>query len=128
MDLNRELPKISAGMSIEIKGQPPIHYTFTGDIPKEVMDAYEQVVGNGLARVSVSADMGIKDFGTGAGSMVTVTLTCNQDSKTIEKAAELAGELARGYAQENRQRAENELQTIIQQKKDEVARTGSPRY
>lgn len=125
MNVNKELPKISAGMSIEIKGQPSIHYTFTGDIPKEVMDAYEQVVGNGLARVSVSADMGIKEFGTGASAMVTVSLTCNQDIKTIETAVTLASELARGYALENRQRAEMELAPILQQKKEEAARNAS---
>jgi hypothetical protein len=91
----RVLPKISGGMSIEIKGQPPIHYTYAGEVPKEVMDVYEQIVGNSLAKVSVSADMGIKDFGTGASSMVSISLTCNQDSKTIEKAVELAGTSSR---------------------------------
>lgn len=127
MEVVRDLPKIFAGYTIEVKGQPAIHYTFNGDMPKEVMDAYEQVVGNGLARVSVSADMGIKDFGTGASAMVTISLTCNQDVKTLEKAVELASELARGYAMENRQRAENDLAPILQQKKDEAARA-SPRY
>jgi len=126
MEIIRETPKLSADMTIEQKGQPAIHYQFTGEVPKEVMDAYEQVVGNGLSRVSVSTDMGIKDFGTGASAMVTITLTCNQDAKTIEKAVELAGTLARGYANENRQRAENELSSIIEQKK--AASPNAPRY
>lgn len=126
-ELILELPKIYAGMTLDVKGQPSIHYTFTGELPKEVMDAYEQVVGNGLARVSVSADMGIKEFGTGASAMVSVSLTCNQDSKTIEQAVELASALARGYAMENRQRAENELAPILQQKNDEATR-GGQRY
>ena len=126
MNVVRDLPKISAGMTLEVKGHPAVHYTFTGDLPKEVMDAYEQVVGNGLAKVSVSADMGIKEFGTGASAMVSVSLTCNQDGKTIEKAVELASELARGFAMENRQRAENELAPLIEQKKLEAA--NKPRY
>ena len=126
MNVVRELPKITAGMTLEVKGHPAINYTFSGDLPKEVMDAYEQVVGNGLARVSVSADMGIKDFGTGASAMVSISLTCNQDGATIEKAVGLASELARGFTMENRQRAENELAPIIEQKKIEAA--NKPRY
>ena len=122
--VTRDLPKITGGMTLDIKGSPPINYTFSGDVPKEVMDAYEAVVGNGLARVSVSADMGIKDFGTGASAMVTISLTCNQDQATIDKAVELAAELARGYAMENRQRAENELAPILEQKRMEAANKG----
>jgi len=124
MSVVRDLPKISAGMTLEVKGHPAVHYTFSGELPKEVMDAYEQVVGNGLAKVSVSADMGIKEFGTGASAMVSISLTCNQDGKTIEQAVELASGLARGFAMENRQRAENELAPLIQQKKDEATRAG----
>ena len=117
MEVVRVQPKFSAGMTLELKGDPPIHYTFTNEPPKEVMDAYEQVVGNGLAKVAVSADMNIKDFGTGAGSMVTVSLTCNQDQQTLQTALNLAGQIARWYVKENRQLAENELNTIIEQKK-----------
>lgn len=104
-------------MTLEVKGHPAVHYTFTDEPPKEVMDAYEQVVGNGLAKVAVSTDMGIKDFGTGAGSMVTVSLTCNQDQQTMQTALSLAGQIARWYVKENRQLAENELNAIIEQKK-----------
>ena len=73
----------------------------------------QQIIGNGLARVTVSADFGIKDFGTGASAMCSVSLTCNQDVTTIERAAKIAGDLARDLAQEQRQNAENELQGII---------------
>ena len=82
------------------------------------MDVYESVVGNGLAKVTVSADMSIKDFGTGASAMVAITLTCNQDEETIDRAVVLAADLARNFAMVNRQRAENELAPLIQQKKD----------
>ena len=126
MELVRVQPKFSAGMSLELKGQPAIHYTFTEDPPKELMDAYEQVAGNGLARVTVSTDMGIKDFGTGAGSMVTISLTCNQDQQTLQTAVGLAGQMARWYTKENRQLAENELNVIVEQKKLEAA--NKPRY
>ena len=123
--MNRESPKFTAVMTLEVKGSPAVHYIYDGEVPKELMDAYEAVVGNGLSKVSVASDMGIKEFGTGASSMVSVTLTCNQDEKTLETALGLAGTLARGWALENRQRAENELAPLIQQKKDDAARAGN---
>lgn len=113
-------------MSLEMKGEPAIHYTFTEDPPKELMDAYEQVAGNGLARVTVSTDMGIKDFGTGAGSMVTISLACNQDQQTMQTALSLAGQMGRWFAKENRQLAENELNAIIEQKA--LSKGPGPRY
>lgn len=120
MEIHRELPRYSASMTIHLKGHPDTHLTFTEEPPKDIMDAYEQVVGNGLAKVSVSTDMGIKDFGTGAGSMVTISLSCNQDQQTMQNALSLAGQMGRWYAKENRQLAENELNTIIEQKKLEA--------
>lgn len=126
MELVRVHPRFSASMSLEVKGQPAIHYTFKEDPPKELMDAYEQVAGNGLARVTVSTDMGIKEFGTGAGSMVTISLACNQDQQTMQNALNLAGQMGRWFAKENRQLAENELNVIIEQKKLEAA--NKPRY
>lgn len=120
MEIVRELPKYSASMTVHVKGHPDIHFTFTEEPPKDIMDAYEQVVGNGLAKVSVSTDMGIKEFGTGAGSMVTISIACNQDQQTMQTALHLAGQMGRWYAKENRQLAENELNTIIEQKKFEA--------
>lgn len=119
---------MTAGMVLSIKGQPDTHLTFTDEVPKEVMDAYEQVVGNGLAKVSVSADMSIKDFGTGASAMVSITLSCNQDERTIVQAVNLAGGMARYFAKENRQHAETELQGIIQQRQQPAGSATRPNY
>lgn len=82
------------------------------DIPH--MDEIQQIMGNGQARVTVSADFGIKEFGTGVSAMATVSLTCNQDTATIERAAKIAGDIARDIAQEQRQRAEREFQPVIE--------------
>lgn len=81
------------------------------DLSKDAkfMDRYAQILGNAQARVSVSADMSLKEFGSGAGAMVTVTLSCNQDSATIESAIDLAGELARNYCAEHQKLAEQTL-------------------
>jgi cyclopropane fatty-acyl-phospholipid synthase-like methyltransferase len=117
MEVISEFPKFSASMTVEVKGLPTVHLTSEDDVPKELMDEYQQIVGNALSKVSVSADMAIKDFGTGAGSMCTVTLTCGQDGVTLQRALVLAGQVARWYAKENRTVAEAELNTIIEQKK-----------
>lgn len=73
------------------------------------MDQYKEIVGNALARVTVSADMAIKEFGTGVGVMVSVTLSCNQDQETIERGIDLGGQIVRGYCEEQYNLAEKEL-------------------
>jgi predicted ATP-dependent serine protease len=98
----------------------------TKDIPRSVMDEITQLAGNGQAKVTVSADFGIKDYGTGASAMCSVSLTCNQDTKSIERAAQIAGELARDIAQEQRQRAEQDLNTLLTQRGG--GQSGAPRY
>jgi hypothetical protein len=112
-----EHPKFSAGMSLSQEKQPDIHFTFKEEVPKDIMDRFQQLVGNALARVSVSKDMGIKDFGTGASAMVTVSLTCNQDETTVAQAAELAAGAAGYYVNKFRSEAEGELQHLLEQRK-----------
>lgn len=73
------------------------------------MDQYKKILGDAQARVSVSADMALKEFGSGAGAMVTVTLACNQDKDSIETAIDLAGSMARDYCVEQQKLAEHEL-------------------
>lgn len=80
------------------------------------MDEYKKLLGDAQARISVSADMALKDFGSGAGAMVTVTISCNQDKNTIEQAIDLAGSLARAYCAEQRQLAEKELENAVKAK------------
>ncbi len=84
------------------------------EFPGNYMDKYKELLGDANARVSVSADMALKDFGSGAGAMVTVTLSCNQDQTSIDKAIALAGEMAREYCSEQRSLAEQELQKAQQ--------------
>jgi len=102
-----------------------VRYTYTGEVPKQLMDAYQQVVGNGQARVSVSTEVGAKEFGTGASSMVTVSLSCNQDQQTLLTAINLAGEMARWAAKDLLGKSETELQQMLAAK---GGNQGSPHY
>lgn len=111
------LPKVTASIDIHTPDKQIISEQFQIlDIPKDIMDELKSLIGDGLARVTVSADMGIKDFGTGAGAMATVSLTCDQSVAGVERAAQIAGSMARDIANEQRQRAENELQNIISER------------
>jgi len=87
------------------------------DYMEVLMDKYEELIGDGQAHISVSSDMSIKDFGTGAGAMVTISLSCNQDAVTIEKAIDFAGVLARQFAAEHQQLGDIELKKILDSKK-----------
>lgn len=123
-------PRITVSTEIAVKETKQIitaqYQLDPKDIERSIMDDIEKLVGNAQARVTVSADFGIKDFGTGASAMCSVSLTCNQDVKTLEEAAKLAGDMARDFAQEQRQRAENELQAILQQRQN--MQSGGPTY
>jgi len=87
---------------------------FEGETPRELMDQYKQLIGDGNASVSVSTDMSIKKFGAGSSAMVTVSLTCNQDQQTIAAAIDLAAQTGRYYAKAYQQQAEGELRTLLQ--------------
>lgn len=84
------------------------------DLPEKYMDIYEKLKGDGSSKVTVAADLALKDFGSGAGAMVSVTLSCGQDAKSIEEAIDLAGKLAREYCVEQHKLAEQEYHLMKQ--------------
>jgi hypothetical protein len=53
-------------------------------------DPLSFLVGDGAAKVTVSTDRSNKYMGSGVSVFVSVTLTCNQDRTTIERAYEEA--------------------------------------
>lgn len=107
-------PKFSATLQVEIKDQPPVAFIYEGEPPRELMDQYQQLIGDANASVSVSTDMGVKKFGSGASAMVTVTLTCNQDQNTVNAAVQLAAATGRYYVKAFQQQAESELRAMLQ--------------
>ena len=60
-------------------------------------DLFKEIVGNGLSKVSVGRDLGEKDFGSGGGVMINVTLTCDQSAEKIAMAIDLAYKTADSY-------------------------------
>ena len=127
IEVREDLPKFVAMMVIRAPGMDPITYTFEDLPPKEVMDEYQQLLGDCHARVTVSADMSLKDFGNGVSSMCTVSLTCNQDGNTIQRALGLAGHIARWYTKENRKLADDELKAVVAQQQAALPNNGTYR-
>lgn len=97
-----------AKITITRKSGDITDYGQTG-IPEKYMQDCKKLIGDGLARITVSTDMALKDFGSGAGAMVSVSLTCNQDQDTIDKTIDLAGSIAREYCVEQHKLAEEAL-------------------
>lgn len=62
------------------------------------MDRANKLLGDASARMSVSMDISTKDFGNGSGVMVSVSISCGQQDRTLTKAYELCKELSQEYA------------------------------
>jgi hypothetical protein len=110
------VPKFSAWMSLSIQGEEDILFTFKEEPPEEVMDRAQQLIGNGLARVSATAPMDIKDYGTGTGATVSIAVTCDQSDPVIGQAARFCWDTALAYTKQFRAEAELELRKILFQK------------
>lgn len=76
---------------------------------QEQQDRFQALVGNGLAKVTVGRDLGEKDFGNGGGVIVSVTLTCDQNEKSVGSAIALAHEIANNHAWYYQQQLKQQL-------------------
>ena len=96
-------------IGVNLDGEPPLidQFLLDGedlDMPK---DEIKKLVGDGEARVAVSVDLSDKDFGSGFGTHVTVSLTCDQNSDTLDDAFVIAKALAADYAEQAYEEAED---------------------
>lgn len=107
-------PRFKVTCQIDAEGIKPETFVFEGETPREIMDQFKQLIGDANASVSVSTDMGVKKYGSGASAMVTVSLTCGQDQASINAAMELASQCGRYYAKLYSQQAEAELRNLLQ--------------
>lgn len=101
LEVRSELPSIGGSITITYGTQQDPQaerFVHTGEVPKEIMDAYQELIGDANAKVTVGADLAVKDFGTGAGAFVSVSLTCNQDVNTVNMAISLAAAAAQQAA------------------------------
>lgn len=99
--LDYSLPKFFASFTVSRQGKPAQVSTYEGPVPEALMDEYKKVVGNGLAKVTIAVDVSNKDFGSGASSMASVTLSCGQTEEEIRNAQELAKSLVMEFAYNN---------------------------
>ncbi len=60
-------------------------------------DYYKSLVGDGLAKVTVSKELSEMSYGNGGKVMVSVSLTCDQSQAGVNGAAGLADQLAVYY-------------------------------
>ena len=73
-------------------------------------DEAEDLLGNGQARVTVSAERAAKYMGAGSSVFCSVSLACNQDLTSIRQARELAIALSQEYLPEMLEMAEEAWQ------------------
>ena len=112
--LSRNYPLIKIAVHRFASSNGQVEDQFSNDTipPEEYMRAAEKLLGDGQARVSISKELSTKDFGSGFGAHVSISLACNQDDDTIEKAAEKAGALAMELLEEHLGEAE-ELYNVL---------------
>lgn len=121
MDYTHQIPTIkgSAEVTWRVRGEVGANHAerelFQEGLPEGWMDAYQQVVGDGKGSITIGTDMGLKDFGNGATATVFVKLTCDQSEAGLNRAAELATNLAVHYADQARMKAEAKLQEAVTQ-------------
>lgn len=113
MNVRFREPRFTVMCQFEAEGIPTTSFIYEGEKPRELMDQYQQIAGDGKASISVSTDMALKKFGSGASAMVTVSLTCNQDQQTLQTALGLASAMGRWYAKQFQGEAETELRNQL---------------
>ena len=87
-EVNATLPQIR----VVLRGEHEGNLIYEGDLD---MSAEEQaqlksIIGDGLAKVTVSKELSHKDYGNGGSVFVSVTLTCDQSPAIIDYAAATA--------------------------------------
>lgn len=94
-------------------------------LPEECMEKLEDCLGDGLASVSVSGDMAHNDYGTKAGTHVSVRVTCGNNESDILKAHAIARDIVECLVDENLDRM---MQLLDQRetKKEQLTKVNSP--
>lgn len=88
------------------------HDLFEGEVSmtQQQADAYKQMVGDGKASVTASAELSESDYGNGGKVFVSVTLTVDQSQQGIETGIAWAKHMAQQKAWEAHAELKNQLQ------------------
>ncbi len=121
MEVDIRLPKMTGSFEIVLDGKIVSSGIHDGSIPEEIMGYSDEVMGNGAARVAVTADVSMKDYGNGVSASVTLSISCNQDDQTIANVAGTLGQWARAFAQQNFNQADAEFQQLFAAKHPDKA-------
>jgi hypothetical protein len=114
-DTKVRLPKIVGSREIVFNGTKTRDLN-EGEVPVEVENYAKSVIGDGQARVAVSADMSVKDFGNGCSASVTLSISCNQDDQTINHVVQALGNWTKAYARQQFLEVDKEYQQMKAQK------------
>jgi hypothetical protein len=117
-ELQNRLPKYFITREYVNKGKTTTD-RYEGEVPMEVQNYATQVLGDGQARISVTADFGMKDYGNGANGSVTISLSCNQDDTTINNVVNTLSIWTRAYAKQHFEAMDKEFQQMFFTKKQE---------
>jgi len=87
------------------------HGIYEGEatMTQQQQDLYKNIIGDGLAKVSVGRDLSEKDYGNGGGVLVNVTLVCDQSQAALSQAVQLAYQIADGAVWHYQQQVKQEL-------------------
>ncbi len=88
-------------------------------LSKKQLSQLEDLVGDGLGKVTVGVELKESDFGTAAGCFVSVTLTCGQTMPEIEKAHAKAEKMALHWVNEGHKKAADLLNEIMNEEEEE---------
>jgi len=118
-------PKVVGSREVVLHGKVTRNI-YEGEVPKEMDDYAKQVIGDGNARVAVTTDMGIKDYGNGVSVSVTLSLSCNQDNATVNNVVQALAHWGREYCKQQLTIADQEFQELLLQKNPEAASPPPP--
>jgi hypothetical protein len=98
------LPLTRQTVHVHIKN-PPEHLVYEGEVKmsQQQQEAYKALVGDGLARVTVSKELSESDYGSGGKTMVSISLTCDQSHAVVNQAITFADQLALYWVDQHQQ-------------------------
>ena len=119
--IEKRTPKIIVHRTWTLENEEPYSEVENPDVPEALMAFAEEVRGNGGARIAVTTDFGMKDFGNGASGSVTISMDCNQDDKTMQGVAQALSQWSIGLTEQHWRAADQKFQQMYFERHPEKA-------